>query len=157
MVRSIPFVLVVMSAFLVGCSAPKEVRVADDMADAELARYVENTDTVFDGLLTAYQGIQKAAIDDKAKLLLDGFTDKDGKIDRAKVDDVIATRDRLYGEMGLEVQKALQAMAQSKVSLRHYHDLKSAVRYYLEKEGLDAGSAAELTSLILETAGPAGQ
>jgi len=142
---------------LIGCSTPEQVRVADDMADAELARYVENTDAIFDSLIATRQTEQKEFVDYKAKILLDGFTDENGKIDRAKVDEIIATRDRLYGEMGLEVQRALEAMAKAKVSLRHYRDLKSAVRYYLEKEGLDPGSVAELTSLILKTAGPVGE
>jgi len=35
---------------LIGCSTPEQVRVADDMADAELARYVENTDAIFDAM-----------------------------------------------------------------------------------------------------------
>ena len=155
--RSLSFVLVILSLTLLGCSAPTEVRVADDMADAELARYVENTDAIFDGLVVARQTEQKEFVDYKAKILLDGFTDENGKIDRAKVDEIIATRDKLYAEMGAEVQRALEALAKAKVSLRHYHDLKSAVRYYLQKEGLDAGAASELTSLILKTAGPVGE
>ena len=155
--RSLSFVLVILSLTLLGCSAPTEVRVADDMADAELARYVENTDAIFDGLVVARQTEQKEFVDYKAKILLDGFTDENGKIDRAKVDEIIATRDKLYAEMGAEVQAALEAMAKAKIALRHYRDLKSAVRYYLQKEGLDAGAASELTSLILKTAGPVGE
>lgn len=150
-------VVITLSSFfalaLAGCSTPREVVISDDMAEAELARYVENTDKVVDGLLAAYQTSQKAAIDEKARLLLDGFTGADGKIDRAKVDEIIATRDRLYGELGGEVQKALEAMAKTKVSLAHYRDLKGAVRYYLEREGLDGGTASELTSMILKSVG----
>lgn len=147
--RSRWLLLLIVPTWLLGCSTPNEVRRTSRMGEEELARYVQDTDALMMGAIKAYQDESVRAVMSQTDVTLDALTAEDGKIERAKYDEVIAERDRVLGEIGIEFNKFLAGMAKAKVSLRNYYELKKAVDYYLEQEGIDAARVGELSDLLL--------